>query len=331
MVQGHAAVPDWDGMAHAAWGEPPFGRAVGPPFGRAVPRDWNNPFRSRFTRHYAPDVCHKVSTEFKKSEFDYALVIISHGGTVDDGTQGIVRRPMFRTGQNVIFPVRFGSSILVGDSVESMMDFASKIPMPQEGDIRLTGEKLEHALTQSSFTKCIRQYDVGETVPNLEVFTPGMHIGDDAIFLYKPDEYTFMSLNPHMKHVVRKAHKKLVKTETPTQKFNMRPVFKLKVSHKRERKLPDDTPLTLADLCDEEYGLFKPLFAKLKRDGYMKQDVEVSNVPVLVLACRAGPEFSDRSTHPTNSPVSSDYDTNGGRNATKKRRNRRNATKKRRK
>jgi hypothetical protein len=348
-------------------------------------------YQSLYTPHRAPDRCNKVSPAFKQSKFDYMIVILSHGGTVDDGTGGILRGPMFKTGQNVIFPVRFGSSIDILNGTDSMIEFTTNIPMPSLESVDLTGAKLEQALNTTSFTKCIRQYDVGESVPNLEIFTPGMHYGDDDMYLYRYSDGSFMSLKKYMKSIVEKVHKDLVRMPNPKLrmpkktnkkkevtktiqktiktkkiKMNMNPLFKTSAAYKQKMKQPDDAPLTLADLCDAEHGLFETLFAKLKREKVMAPHVEVSNIPVVVLVCRAGHEFSDTDTssHPADSPVSANYDTDvtamssasdsaisvssangafsngtfadgafdgGGRNATKTRRNRRNATKKRRK
>lgn len=138
--------------------------------------------------------------------------------------------------------------------------------------------------------------------------------------------------------------------------MNARPCFKTRGEYKQKVNQPDDAPLTLADLCDTEHGLFEALFTKLKKKGLMAGNVKVSDVPVVVLACRAGYVFRDasgkRKSSAADSPVDSNYETDvtmssssdstpsvskgavadgGSRNATKKRRNRRNATKKRRK
>ena len=352
-------------------------------------RDWRKRFQSLYTPHPAPVRCDKVSDAFKQSVFDYMIVIGSHGGNVDIGEGDIHREPMFRTGQNVIFPVRFGSSIGMACTTSSTLEFVGHIPMMSLGTSPdFTGAILESALNRASFTRCIRQYDVGETVPNLEIFTPGKYYGDDDVFLYRHKTREVISLRRHLKCILKPVSIKLVsipsskkkkpKKKSPVppgpvppgpvppspviktikkqrRKMNAHPCFKTRDEYKQTVNQPDDAPLTLADLCDAEHGLFEALFTKLKKEGLMAGDVKVSDVPVVVLACRAGHVFRDasgkRKSSAADSPVESNYETDvtmssssdstpivskgavadgGSRNATKKRRNRRNATKKRR-
>lgn len=361
--------------------------AAGPAAGK---RDWRKRFQSLYTPHPAPVRCDKVSDAFKQSVFDYMIVIGSHGGNVDIGEGDIHREPMFRTGQNVIFPVRFGSSIGMACTTSSTLEFVGNIPIRSlDTSPDFTGAILESALNRASFTRCIRQYDVGETVPNSEIFTSGIYYGDDDIFLYRHKTREVISLYRHLKCILKPVSIKLVSVPTSKKKkpkkkspvppgpvpsgpvppspviktikkqrrkMNAHPCFKTRDEYKQTVNQPDDAPLTLADLCDAEHGLFEALFTKLKKEGLMAGDVKVSDVPVVVLACRAGHVFRDasgkRKSSAADSPVESNYETDvtmssssdstpsvskgavadgGSRNATKKRRNRRNATKKRRK
>jgi hypothetical protein len=105
---------------------------------------------------------------------------------------------------------------------------------------------------------------------------------------------------PKLKKTIKKNGKKIVLNENPLYKTSRK--YKIKMGQQ------EDHPLTLADLCDAEHGLFK----ELTIDGY-----NLSQIPVVVLACRAGIAWDSGSTsnssnssnlsHPVISPKPSDY------------------------
>ena len=314
-----AAPPDW------RWGAvPPVWMA--PPDWRAKPtRDWKKRFVSTFDPEPAADRCDNVSDAFKDSTMDYVIVILSHGGIVDDGTQMQLMQPMFHTGQPVVFPVHYGSTISM--SPNPMDAIVSNLPVATTDAPQLTGAQLliglENGLKLTNM--CIRQYDVGSSVPNLEIFTPGIVLGDDNIFLYDCVNQTYRSLidsSKTLKKNLRPVRKKITSiiAKKTVKKMNVNPLYRTSTAYKKKTKQPTNHPLTLADFCDAEHGLFK----KMNFNGR-----ELSKIPVVVLACRAGIAWdsgnmthssdrtsgsSDRTSgssdsHPVISPVSADYKT----------------------
>jgi hypothetical protein len=278
-------------------------------------RDWKKYFASRYDPEppESTDRCDKVSEVFNQSIMDRVIIIYSHGGVVDDGTNQRLKQPMFRTGQPVIFPVRYGSTINIRSTW--ITDLLSNLPLPTVDHPKLTGAQLIVGLDRglNLSNTCIRQYDVGTThVPNLEIFTPGVHLGDDDIVLFEFD--TVERKCRSLKSLFRRMNIKSVREKLRTIKKNKRrivlndkPLYKTSSRYKRKMNQPKDHPLTLADLCDAEHGLFK----KLTIDGY-----NLSKIPVVVLACRAGIAWDSGSTtssnssthsHQMKSPVSSDY------------------------
>ena len=282
----------------------------------------------------------RVSDTFKRSNFDYMIVTNSHGGLTDTGMNDLVRRPLFETQHNVIFPVRCGVLLEIQRLPEPLDELAEKLPMtPSE----FTGQSLVDALHDCEFTRGISQYDIGASVPNLEIFTGGTYRGykdddnecdaiDDDVLLYDAAKHTFMSLKVHMEKLVDKVkpivditHVKPLRTRRSKKNTkkndkvkptitklvdNKVPFYSLSKTHKLSHNHPDDTPLTLADLC-ENNGLIEKLVTMLKEDGNIDANAEASNIPVLVLACRCIPGNANWS-FPLGSPTSSNYFTDVG-------------------
>jgi hypothetical protein len=326
------------------------GRTSGVEAGRSkARRDWSCA-RKKYRSTYLPlddsdDASEgdRVSETFKRSNFDYMIVTNSHGGLTDTGINEIVRRPLFQTQHNVIFPVRCGMLLEIQRLPEPLDELAENLPMtPSE----FTGQSLVDALHDCEFTRGISQYDIGASVPNLEIFTRGTYRGhrkdptdchaiDDDVLLYDAVKHTFRSLKyymgklvdevkpvvdvTHVTHVThprprrsKKNTKNKVKPTITKLKLveNLVPFYSLSKTHKFTHNHPDDTPLTLADLC-ENRGLIEKLVTMLKKDGSIDAKAEASNIPVLVLACRCIPGNDNRS-FPLGSPTSSNYFTDVG-------------------
>jgi hypothetical protein len=314
------AVPEATWLEPAVPAAPPVCAVPAAPPVCAVPavrRDWNRSFASNYEAVPASiDRCDRVSEAFNQSTMDRMIIICSHGGVVDDGTNQPLKQPMFRTGQPVIFPVRYGSTIRIRPTW--MTDILSNLPVSTDDHPKLTGEQLIFGLERGLNlpNTCIRQHDAGTNVSNLELFTPGVHLGDDDIVLVDTDTAgyrTCRSLRPHFRKMnIKSVPKKLKKTVKKNGKkilLNEKPLFRTSSRYKREMGQQEDHPLTLADLCDKKHGLFK----KLTIDGY-----KLSKLPVVVLACRAGIAWDSGSTtssdssnksNQVNTPVSSDYST----------------------
>jgi hypothetical protein len=218
--------------------------------------------------------------------------------------------------------------------------------------------------------KCFRQYDVGDTAPNLDIFTPGQYLGpnEHGMFLFdvKKEKYTDMLkkksyMNPmNLKTVPHRLEAMPFKPGrirgTPAQQFTNK--------NAQVKKVDDESQLSIADLCDEEHGRLQSIFT----------DEQAAEIPIVVIACRSGidktaalaaanawasvvpagqfaavdSESSSSSVRDSSSGISrdspgpNDYDeeisdhsiSEGGKNrkkSNKKRRKRPNATKKRRK
>jgi hypothetical protein len=301
-----AAPPDW------RWGAVPPGW-MAPPDWRAKPtRDWKKRFVSNFNPVPAAfGRCDKVSDAFKQSTMDYVIVIFSHGGIVDDGTQMPLMQPMFRTGQPVVFPVRYGSPIMM--SPNPMDVIASNLPVTTMDVPQLTGAQLliglENGLNLTNM--CIRQYDVGSSVPNLEIFTSGVvldPLGGENIFLYDCVTRTYHSLiesSKTLKKNLRSVRKKITSiiAKKTVKMVNENPLYRTSTAYKKKTKQPTNHPLTLADFCDAEHGLFK----KMNFNGH-----ELSEIPVVVLACRAGIAWDSGSRTSSSSDMTHSSDRTSG-------------------
>ena len=283
-----------------------------------------------------------VSDTFKRSKFEYMIVTNSHGGPTETGINERLRRPLFKTQQNVIFPVRCGMPLDITRLPEPIVELSKNLPMSQ---MEFTGQNLVDALNNCDFTRGISQYNIGDSVPNLEIFTSGEYSGyrgdamdcdaiDDDVLLYDAVKHVFTSLKdymeqlvdtvtpilkvtpymprrPYIPHISKKNRKKNDKVKsTITKKVeNQVPFYSLSKTHKISHDHPDDTPLTLADLC-ENSGLIEKLVTMLKKDGIIDAKAEASNIPVLVLACRCIP--GNDTTFAMGSPTSSNYNTSVG-------------------
>ena len=283
-----------------------------------------------------------VSDTFKRSNFEYMIVTNSHGGPTETGINERLRRPLFTTQQNVIFPVRCGMPLDITRLPEHIVELSKNLPMSQ---MEFTGQNLVDALNNCDFTRGISQYDIGDSVPNLEIFTSGEYSGyrgdamdcdaiDDDVLLYDAVKHAFTSLKDYMEqlvdkvtpilkvtpytslrpyrpHISKKNREKNDKVKsTITKKVeNQVPFYSLSKTHKTIHEHPDDTPLTLADLC-ENRGLIEKLVTMLKKDGIIDAKAEASNIPVLVLACRCIP--GNDTTFAMGSPTSSNYNTSVG-------------------
>ena len=277
-----------------------------------------------------------VSDKFKTLQFDYMFLTNSHGGPTDVGDGGKNIRYMFTTNHNVIFPVRCGQLLHARRHPEPIEQLALHMPL---SPTKLTGADLVTALHECEFTSGISQYDVGKSVPNLEIFTAGAytvhkrdvkdrHAIDDDMFLYDCARHEFMSLKNYMPCIVDKVKKELVTvikhkpkkskknnkkvTSTITKRVhNTKPLFSLKKDHKESRGYSDDTPLALSDFC-EKGGLFETLVNRLKHDKLINANVEVSDIPVVVLACRC---TDAKKPVQVDSPISENYITDSSNSA----------------
>ena len=291
------------------------------------PRHWScakKPYRSMYIPCANTDEDDKISDTFKSSKFEYMILTNSHGGPTETGNNDRLRRPMFTTQQNVIFPVRCGMPLDIARLPEPMHEFAKHLPL----STGFTGQDLVDALNNCDFTRGISQYDIGESVPNLEVFTAGEYARysgdtrdcdaiDDDVCLYDSKTMLFTSLKKYMKKLVDKVSpnlevtvlsphrhhrsKKNKKNKKNNDKVkptitkivaNRAPFYSLSQIHKNTRGHPDDTPLTLADFC-EDNGLIEKLVTMLKKDGIIDAKAEASNIPVLVLACRCRTDHAE--------------------------------------
>jgi hypothetical protein len=216
------------------------------------------------------------------------VVIISHGGVVDAGTQQKIRQPMFRSGFDVIFPVKYGQW-LDDLNQSTYFDIASNIPLPTMHYPTLKGSQLMYGLNRLNFKdKCYTQYDEKSMVPNLEIFTSGEYIGDDGIYIIniKERDKTMHVLREsesmenlqlrRTRKVIEKRKETTEEGKTVTKKYNLVPSLRTSTKFKKKTHQSRSQPMTLADLCDAEHGTLKKL--------------KLSNVAVLVIACRSGIE-----------------------------------------
>ena len=239
-------------------------------------------WRQRFASTYRPvpvqasDVCDKISKDFNESIVDHVLVIISHGSIVDDGTGKDLIQPMFKTSNPVIFPVRYGSSLLLND--DHMQHIIQHLPLAS--GIPMTGQTLINGLKRSldPSNACIRQYDKGSNVPNLKIFTPGEDSNDDDILLYDRVHGKFESIIDYFTKLkdIKSVRKKIIDMTIrgETKRVNVNPTYKTRRAHKQIMNQPKEHQVSLADFCDDADGFFK-------KRGFGK-------IPVVVLACRSG-------------------------------------------
>jgi hypothetical protein len=251
--------------------------------------NWNRTFKSSFVPTPNPKGCvEKISEAFKNSDIEHLVVIISHGGVVDAGTQQKIRQPMFRSGFDVIFPVKYGQW-LDDLNQSTYFDIASNIPLPTMHYPTLKGSQLMHGLNRLNFKdKCYTQYDEKSMVPNLEIFTSGEYIGDDGIYIIniKERDKTMHVLREsesmenlqlrRTRKVIEKRKETTEEGKTVTKKYNLVPSLRTSTKFKKKTHQLKSQPMTLADLCDAEHGTLKKL--------------KLSNVAVLVIACRSGIE-----------------------------------------
>ena len=250
---------------------------------------WNQTFKSSFVPTPNPKGCvEKISHAFKESEIEHLVVIISHGGVVDAGTQQKIRQPMFLSGFNVIFPVKYGQ--ILSDNSESIyFDIVSNIPLPTVHDPTLKGSQLMYTLNRLNFKdKCYTQYDAGTMVPNLKIFTSGEYFGDDGIHIINVKERDktmhVLTNSEYMENLqlrrTRKVIEKRIETTeegtTVKKKYNLVPSLRTSTKFKKKTHQLRSQPMTLADLCDAKHGTLKNL--------------NLSKVAVLVIACRSGIE-----------------------------------------
>ena len=251
-------------------------------------RKWNRTFKSSFVPTPNPKGCvEKISEAFKNSDIEHLVVIISHGGVVDAGTQQKIRQPMFRSGFDVIFPVKYGQILSVNQNI--YWDIASNIPLPTMHYPTLKGSQLMYALNRLNFKdKCYTQYDAKSMVPNLEIFTSGEYIGDDGIYIIniKERDKTMHVLREsesmenlqlrRTRKVIEKRKETTEEGKTVTKKYNLVPSLRTSTKFKKKTHQLKSQPMTLADLCDAKHGTLKKL--------------KLSKVAVLVIACRSGIE-----------------------------------------
>lgn len=255
--------------------------------------------------------CDKISDSFKQSNVKFLVAIVSHGGILDYGINAKVRQPVFKTGCNVIYPTRYGtSSITYGSTLDLVSSIQSNLPVQSVDDgSSLKGEQLIESLKKNTSIKkgCYRQYDVGSSVPNLEIFTTGEYFRGDGIYVYDIENRTFIKLTHlHMKqlklHRIKKHLSKINKPQTLTSPakqitMNLNPRFKTTTKFKKRINQPTEQPLTLSDLCDVNHGTLKNLRIDSK-------PLPLAKTAVLVIACRSE---SEQKNFQVKSPTSADY------------------------
>ena len=100
--------------------------------------------------------CDKISDSFKQSNVKFLVAIVSHGGILDYGINAKVRQPVFKTGCNVIYPTRYGtSSITYGSTLDLVSSIQSNLPVQSVDDgSSLKGEQLIESLKKNTSIKC---------------------------------------------------------------------------------------------------------------------------------------------------------------------------------
>jgi hypothetical protein len=275
---------------------------------------WNpsKTFRSKFIRITPQQMsCDKISESFKKSKIDYMLVLVSHGGILDQGTRQKLTQPGFISMCDVIFPVRYGATVNTCESPKLLVNIVENFPMKyrndeSDPDQSINGSQLTEALKRGMPKACHRQYDAGTFVPNLEIFAPGLYFGDDDIYLFdiKKREFVKDFMGDNMKRLQLIKTKQTVKRKKKQQPYFEKPIFRTTTKFKKKTKQKKTQPLTLADLCDNNYGTLKNARVKGK---------SLTNLAVVVVACRG---FEDNPLDkPVNSPTSHDYATTSAESA----------------
>jgi len=266
-------------------------------------------FNSTFERVKVPSpdvLCDRISESFKQSNVEFLVVIVSHGGLIDYGNKTKVRQPMFKTGCNVIYPNRYGTSLITyGSTLKMVHAICDNLPVTNaDFGSAINGERLIESFKRNKKIKqtCYRQYDVGGNVPNLEIFSPGEYFKGDGIYLFTMDDRTYIKLNEqHIKQLkLRRIKKDLIKIPTKKKaRMNQKPRYRMSSKFKTNTKQPPEQPLTLSDLCDANHGTLQ----NLRING---KSIPMSNTAVLVLACRNIDGTSDG--YPVESPMSAKYE-----------------------
>jgi hypothetical protein len=264
----------------------------------------------------------EMSLAFAAKKFKYLCVIMSHGAILDYAT-GQVRASgskdpnfMFESNVDMIFPVQYGTTCAVGQSVFREIEFNfNQITTPdgrssavKDPCSSMSGAYIMQTLAKLECTTSLRAYDANEDIPNQSIFTSGELERDPTTrAIIKGGMYLIDCIGNIAE--LDDGHKNLMESPTVREILKIVPVVPQinfgsssgngvgDYNEAPEYKTTDGNELTLEHLFDKQNGTFKELKKSLGK------------VAVAIFTCRTGLKGNFEESVAVASPTSVDYTT----------------------
>jgi hypothetical protein len=263
-----------------------------------------------------------MSSAFAAKQFKYLCVILSHGAILDRATAQVrvsgSKDPkfMFESNVDMIFPVQYGTTCAVGQSVFRDIEFnfnqittpdgiSSAIKHPCSS---MSGAYIMQTLEKLRCTTSLRAYDANEDIPNQSIFTSGELERDPTTrAIIKGGMYLVDCIGNIVE--LDTGHTNLMESPAVRDILKIAPVVPQIVfvsgsgngdgdyNEAPEYKTTDGNELTLEHLFDKQNGTFKKL----------KKALRIKELAVAIFTCRTGLEGNYDKSVAVASPKTSDY------------------------